>query len=1392
VDFPVKQTVSDFMQEEVYDRIFDPTSYIGIHRSLYGTELTTCLEFTFIVQVAFDSQVALLDACQKLHVYLFPPIETFVDKMKSYKRKDRLLTALFYFGLFAIVALTMLSTAMLCMLKEPEARVAVFMLIITAIVFSYYMLRYAYHIRQAEINKMLIEPSPKIKKLKKSEMDKLVKQFKIMFKAKDQTDQAIQESQIDGSKERVTPNYVYDFQVHGCEPSTKPTGNSLIGMGCRLRTAGTYFDDENPGSTLLATAFHVMYGGSKPGEDDGRKNVAKSYLGGQSIQLFNAAAKTTTVVNGSVVKSRGSLYNWDPTESSVVFASKELDVVLIKVPDKLWSLLQVKPSKIVHLKPGNQVSAHFSINLEHYTSRCSSRLRSLSTTEKKLLRNNHIGTAASIAYFASTPNTGGASGGKITQGEKGTIGAMITGSLILNGHHANVATNLSIFLKAADPFTRKARPPPSAGSAVLESYTTYQAIVDDMKEAYNIEEAVRAFVKSNQRFDAVKFMDVYHQTFMHEVNQVYMDMFAHQPDPSWEGRARVYDKATEEVEEAAKYMDEVDYARALNNEFDDFGASLANYESKTSLVSPQESLALQPYVIHDECKRFVLVPDKTSVVLESTIEPQLDVLLDTASDFEDRDIDSKYPVDEEENKAEALDDFPSIPRLVSSSSDDDSEFHPGDEQAFNENNYPFNSVNWQMQFIADSRERLRQEYETQFEARMQAFLAAQSPRVPAKTLKPTPVSRAPIERGFRGAVPSIRRSRHAPPLPLTEPSAQLESQAETKEEPRTIIKGLVEYQQYLFEKCKPIGHPDQPDSLRHLGRAFITFPPTKGKQPLDEKFEKLMSTLEKYNQAKRGAKAVLTSLQIMGKKRAVNKTDAPAIPEADLERASKTLLKLYPEARGPTILLQLKRIADYEALTNQGPRHGDENVNRPENKADRAIQESRIKLTHNISSALKEFVETEDEDSVTELIRDACLSSVKGSATSGAPYIMEYSNNAEFLKARGDEIVEKIVDRLIYLIQHKVPPRGSRESKLRARDTGLDNTNLRDLVRVFVKGEPHSNSKVAEGRMRLICGVSLIDAVVAHILFAGTNKAEIKQWWKIPSKAGMGMDTAEQNKRTVEYVHKLAKGGKVLATDMKYWDWSFSRQMHDFNMKFRLEKTTFSGDLKSVSLQKQIYESMVTSWYHGYVNCVLVTPDGTLIGLPLHLLGIMLSGSKLTSSDNSRARVMLAICAGALRAMANGDDAIEDANDPVARLAYYKKYGWESTSDAGPNLDGIMPWTNFELNSHDFVTYRHPDSGKYYSVANRQNVAKSAYKLLTRPTILSEETLDAIGGSIEGAICTADYPETFDQLLDCIKEKWCQPDSEDPLVGKLQEILSDSTQFRRPEPLALRLVDFKL
>jgi hypothetical protein len=167
-----------------------------------------------------------------------------------------------------------------------------------------------------------------------------------------------------------------------------------------------------------------------------------------------------------------------------------------------------------------------------------------------------------------------------------------------------------------------------------------------------------------------------------------------------------------------------------------------------------------------------------------------------------------------------------------------------------------------------------------------------------------------------------------------------------------------------------------------------------------------------------------------------------------------------------------------------------------------------------------------------------------------------------------------------------------------------------DAIRVFVKNEPHKESKLLDARQRLIFSVSIIDNIICELLSGNQNKKEIENWDTIPPQCGFGLNDDQiltfLNSIKTEFLDE-----KFYDDDISGWDFSVDKDNYDFDL-FR-RRLLNNGDGTS-------WWKIISAHYYCMQRKVVTIDDGRCFAQTYHN-GIMGSGWKNTSSANSSMRV---------------------------------------------------------------------------------------------------------------------------------------------------------------------------
>lgn len=301
-----------------------------------------------------------------------------------------------------------------------------------------------------------------------------------------------------------------------------------------------------------------------------------------------------------------------------------------------------------------------------------------------------------------------------------------------------------------------------------------------------------------------------------------------------------------------------------------------------------------------------------------------------------------------------------------------------------------------------------------------------------------------------------------------------------------------------------------------------------------------------------------------------------------------------------------------------------------------------------------------------------CLNAINGVKRESGPGIPM----SEFSRTKGG-IIDTHLQLLVDIVCTRLVRLSQDCTHLSARE--LVELGLCDPVRLFIKEEPHSTSKIEEERLRLISNVSLNDEVIDRMLFGNQNEYEIDHWLECPSKPGMGMtDEMAEN-----FVNLLPN--KINSDDVSGYDFNVRYWMMMREADVRIGLTDCDHD--------SIFRIIVRNRFHCMSNSVYALSDGRLFTQIIP--GVQKSGAYTTSSSNSRMRVGLAYDIGADWCIAMGDDALETPVDQA--VSKYLNLGIKVT-------DYLECGREVEFCSHMW------DRDK--KVAKPRNWAKSLYRFL--------------------------------------------------------------------------------
>lgn len=259
---------------------------------------------------------------------------------------------------------------------------------------------------------------------------------------------------------------------------------------------------------------------------------------------------------------------------------------------------------------------------------------------------------------------------------------------------------------------------------------------------------------------------------------------------------------------------------------------------------------------------------------------------------------------------------------------------------------------------------------------------------------------------------------------------------------------------------------------------------------------------------------------------------------------------------------------------------------------------------------------------------------IKREASPGVPFNLIGNTNGKVLEFMGDDFNNLVLDRIELRLHYFDEIRDmSREQRIEI--------GICDPIRVFVKDEPHKRSKLSEGRVRLIMSVSLADKMIEMLLHRELHKLEIANWYKIPSKPGIGF-TRPMNDMVFEDIISRPNMGYA---DIGGWDWS---------CKLWLMEACAEGEIDLCVNPSEDWEKLIRLEPIIESESIYQFSDGLLVYPKFK--GIVNSGKYKTSRGNSWMRVFLATMIGADYVVAAGDDTVETMVDDAKQK--YLDFGW--------------------------------------------------------------------------------------------------------------------------------------
>lgn len=263
----------------------------------------------------------------------------------------------------------------------------------------------------------------------------------------------------------------------------------------------------------------------------------------------------------------------------------------------------------------------------------------------------------------------------------------------------------------------------------------------------------------------------------------------------------------------------------------------------------------------------------------------------------------------------------------------------------------------------------------------------------------------------------------------------------------------------------------------------------------------------------------------------------------------------------------------------------------------------------------------------------------------GYPWNTVGAENGEVLQFNGTLIWGVVEARMNYIVNNF-------EEVMKMTPRKLVQSGACDVVKLFIKNEPHSQKKIQSGQLRLISSVSLADQLLTRVTSLRQNKMEIANWKTCPSKPGMGLHD-EGLQAIVASAEEILEIGAIMATDLSSWDWTVQEWelVADAHRRIRL-----AGISREHPMAK-----LLLAHAHIVANSVYVDSDGNMFEQLIP--GGQLSGDLNTGATNSGMRVIATqmarlkaaveeykkiVASRKLRVNSQGDDTFELAVAGVA------------------------------------------------------------------------------------------------------------------------------------------------
>lgn len=476
-------------------------------------------------------------------------------------------------------------------------------------------------------------------------------------------------------------------------------------------------------------------------------------------------------------------------------------------------------------------------------------------------------------------------------------------------------------------------------------------------------------------------------------------------------------------------------------------------------------------------------------------------------------------------------------------------------------------------------------------------------------------------------------------------------------------RGLSYYDRQGLKPCRFFGSTGQADGLLHAPQTGLD----GGETPEPTSAPRVSGDTggEAY-----GTTPVVRSLRIVGSAKAYGRSYAPAKTRSstlkEVEKHFPELKELAFPPRGGTVELESLRV-HRDRVSDVVYKVSIEEKNKIKSKLLRDYP--RFKVPKWI---VQRRLPTYEEVHGHFLF-------INRSSHPGDPWGQFGSTKGEILDLYGDELIAAVRERIQRLWDNEIFGLTPEE---------LVSYGYCDVVRTFIKNEPHSKKKFDERRFRLISSCSITEELIHSLVYRNGMEVEINNWHNCPSKPGMGLSLDSQQELLFNDVKPWLD--EITSTDVSGWDWNMKRWLFDLIGECHVWQSV--GSVEALANLSEI----VSKTIHCMCNSIFLTSDGRLVDPGVD--GIMKSGLVVTAYFNSKGRWICAVLTGSDRAITMGDDCGEDGK-PEGMAARYAVIGIKVSDIRLPDGE------SFSFCSHTFR------GGK----AIPENPFKALYNLCSSP-----------------------------------------------------------------------------